>query len=69
MRRWFARGAWLAVLTLAAETALGIHGHWPVGTALLLGIAGSLLLAIGAKALGRAGLQRPESGEADEDHA
>jgi hypothetical protein len=41
-----------------------------MGTALLLGAAGSLLLALGAKALGRAGLQQPErGGEAEEDRA
>ena len=57
----------LAVVAFSAEPALGIHGHWPVGTSVLLGLGGSLLLALGAKALGAAGLQRPDTANVEED--
>lgn len=57
----------LAALALAAEPLLGVHGHWPAGTSVLLGLGGSLLLTLGAKALGAAGLQRPDPGDAEEE--
>jgi hypothetical protein len=57
----------LAVLALAVEPLLGGHGHWPAGTSVLLGLGGSLLLTLGAKALGAAGLQRPDPGNMEEE--
>ena len=70
MRRWLPACVALVGLALAAEPVLvGVHGHWPIGTSALLGVGGSLLLALGAKALGRAGLQRPDAGGAEEDGA
>jgi hypothetical protein len=59
----------VAALALAAEPALGIHGHWPTGFVSLLGVSGALLLAVGSKALGRAGLQEPDTADAPEDEA
>jgi hypothetical protein len=65
MRRWLAACLVLAVLAVMVEPVLGIHGHWPVGTAGLLGAGGSLLLALSAKTLGRAGLQKPDAGDSE----
>jgi hypothetical protein len=69
VRRSLSGGALLAALTVAAEPILGIHGHWPLGSAALLGAGGSVLLALGGKALGRAGLQRPDTADGDGDGA
>jgi hypothetical protein len=61
----------LAVLVAAvagvtiAEPVLGVHGHWPVGLSGVLGLAGSVLLALSAKALGHAGLQRPDPADGE----
>jgi hypothetical protein len=65
MRRGLLATVVITLLAVAAEATLGIHGHWPLGTGGLLGVGGSLLLALGAKALGGAGLQRPEREDAE----
>jgi hypothetical protein len=57
-----------AGLALAAEPALSVAGHWPLGTGAVLGVGGSLLLVLAAKALARAGLQRSK-GEPEHDGA
>ena len=43
-----------------AEPVLGMHGHWPIGSSGVLGLAGSVLLALSAKALAHGGLQGPD---------
>jgi hypothetical protein len=55
----------LTVLAVVLEPVLGVHGHWPIGTSGAVGVGGSLLLALGAKALGRAWLQEPDAGGMD----
>jgi hypothetical protein len=63
MRRFLGALVAAAAAVTVAEPMLGVHGHWPVGLSAGLGLAGSLLLALSAKALGAAGLQRPDPGE------
>jgi hypothetical protein len=69
MTRWLSGCLVLSALTLGAEPVLGIDGHWPIGTAALLGIGGSLLLALGAKVLGGAGLQQADPDDSGRDGA
>jgi hypothetical protein len=66
MRRLTIALAVAGTTVTAAEPLCGAHGHWPVGFSLVLGLAGSVLLALSAKALAEAGLQSPDSGESEE---
>lgn len=65
MRRWLVPLGATTVLAVVAEPLLGIHAHWPTGASAALGVVGGLALALGAKALGEAGLQRPDADQAD----
>jgi hypothetical protein len=61
-----AGGLGAAILALAALEAVAGGGLLPPGGAALFGLLGCAAIVVGSKALGRAGLQRPEpaAGEA-----
>jgi hypothetical protein len=63
MRRFLGALVAAAAAVTVAEPMLGVHGHWPVGFSAALGLGGAVLLALSAKALGDAGLQRPDPGD------
>ena len=60
MRRLLAALVAAVVAVTVAEPVLGMHGHWPIGSSGVLGFAGSVLLALSAKALAHGGLQGPD---------
>jgi hypothetical protein len=61
---WTAAGLTAGLVVL--EAAIGHAAHAPLGAFAVAGVAGSLILGAGAKALG-AWLQRPASDEASGD--
>lgn len=48
-----------AALLVLVELLAGGHGQWP-GISAALGLGGALGLVVGAKTLGRLGIQRPD---------
>lgn len=66
MRRLLAALVAAVVAVTVAEPVLGVHGHWPIGLSGVLGLAGSVLLALSAKALAHGGLQRPDPADGED---
>lgn len=64
MSREVATAVGLTAVLVLLETAIPHGGHAPLGAFAAVGVVGSLVLGLGAKALG-GWLQRPASGDDD----